>query len=182
MTVKKLCILLFFFLFTYSYFPAFAQVVDSVDYKGRAGVMDVADEDPGLFIVMMFMLVGAILVFFLLFVFSALLALAAFLSSAVFIGAGIFTTSAFIGWYNKSFSEGFKWLCMLIFGFFGLGAGAFVCWLLSWIWPIYFTFSEIIYWGLGIGAVSGGASGWVVYKMIRLVLDFVKRKYQSSSN
>lgn len=181
MILRNFLIILCFFLFSYSYIPSIAQVVDTVDYRGRAGVMDVADEDPGLFIVMMFMLVGAILVFFLLFVFSALLALAAFLSSALFIGAGIFTASFFIGWYNKSFSAGFRWLCMLIFGFFGLGAGAFVCWLLSWIWPNYFTFLEILYWGVGIGALSGGACGWVVYKMIRVALNFVKKKYMSSN-
>ena len=74
----------------------FAQ--DSTAYHGKAGVADVADEDPGLFIVMMIVLVGLITSIIL-----GLIALAVlFLSVTALVAGGILSFSVVMGLYHKS--------------------------------------------------------------------------------
>jgi hypothetical protein len=86
---------------------------DTAGYRGKAGVADVADTDPGLFMVMMFILIGFI---------GALLltCLVLFLLTS----AGIVSVSLFMGLYHRSLKTGIKTLIFSAFSLFGVVGGA----------------------------------------------------------
>ena len=95
---------------------------DSTVYEGKAGIADVAEDDPGLFIFMMFMLMVIILAL----MFTVVLAgvFWALLMGLAF--AGIVSMSVFMGWYQKSVSAGLIWFVLLCFGFVGVGRGMLI--------------------------------------------------------
>lgn len=97
----------------------FAQ--DTTQAAGKAGVADVADSDPGLFIVMMLFLAGLLGAvtagaFICFFVFTIIIAT---------IATGLLSASVLIGLYHRSVKSGFRTLIYLTF--IGIGfAGALV--------------------------------------------------------
>lgn len=100
--------------------------VDSSVYNpsgGKAGVADVADSDPGLFMVMMIILIGFLIGIIACFALAAVLAFFIFLLTA----AGIFSFSVFMAWYRRSIYSGVKWFIYLSFCFAGMAGTAFVC-------------------------------------------------------
>src|SRR5688572_12264154 len=92
---------------------------DTSAYQGKAGVTDVAEEDPGLFMLMMFMLLVIVAALVLTAIFAAIF----WMLLLVLAFAGIVSVSVFMGWYQKSVSAGLIWFVLLCFGFVGLGSG-----------------------------------------------------------
>lgn len=101
--------------------PVMALVaqVDSSAYQGKAGIADVADEDPGLFMFMMIFLVGLIVAIIVSLIGAGLLALFIFLLTA----AGILSVSVFMAWYKRSVYTGLKWFVYLSFCIAGMVGG-----------------------------------------------------------
>jgi hypothetical protein len=91
----------------------------------HAGVADVAEDDPGLFMVMMIMLLGFLCGCIMI---LALMAIAAVAFAAMAL-AGVFTFSALVAWYRRSLSAGLKTFIYGIAGCIGLAGGAFGGWL-----------------------------------------------------
>jgi hypothetical protein len=150
-----------------------SQVSDTLEYASKAGVADVADSDPGLFIVMMCMLLGALGICFLIFILTGL----AVLGGILLVASGIVSVAFWIGLYNRSYSDALKWFLILVFGVMGIVGGCLFAFLLHMIWLEKEPLSEVMGWGTFIGGASGSLSGWGIFKAIRYVFDFVKRRY-----
>ena len=93
---------------------------DTAGYRGKAGIADVADTDPGLFMVMMFILIG--------FIGALLLGVIAMLLTCLVVffltSAGILSVSLFMGLYHRSLKTGIKTLILSAFSLFGVIGGA----------------------------------------------------------
>jgi hypothetical protein len=93
---------------------------DTAGYRGKAGIADVADTDPGLFMVMMFILIG--------FIGALLLGIIALLLTCLILflltSAGIVSVSLFMGLYHRSLKTGIKTLIFSAFSLFGVVGGA----------------------------------------------------------
>ncbi|MGB8194520.1 MAG: hypothetical protein WCF67_21490 [Chitinophagaceae bacterium] len=157
------------FLFILTTALAFAQ--DSTEYAGKAGITDVADSDPGLFFVMMLILMGLIAAAAICLFLAAMVALIIF----IFISAGILSLSVFMGWYRKSFKAGLRWLVLLTFGAAGTGGG-----ILSYF--IYLQFNEAPFqWHhLLLYAIPGGLLGGLLCGLLFLFLLFMMAKFLQS--
>jgi hypothetical protein len=130
--------------------PLFAQA--------GAGVTDVADEDPGLFLMMMFLLAGFIGVCIL----AAGAALVALAVCCCMIFAGTLTVSILAGWYRQSATSGLKAFVRLLFTLFGCLAGALAGWILR-IWLVHSPSSATV---IADAAASGGAAGWLIANLL----------------
>jgi hypothetical protein len=104
MTKKYLPFIIFACFILLSLF-AFGQT----DVGGKAGLEDVREEDPGLFMMMMIFLVGIVGAFFLGMI--VLMLIAAFAAALIF--TGILTTSVLAGLYHRSMMTGVKWFVYL---------------------------------------------------------------------
>lgn len=138
-----------------------------------AGVADVADDDPNLFVVMIAML----LAFFVL-VLVGLLGFALFVGGVLLLaGMGIFSVSVILGWFHRSFTKGlsiFFRLSLVAAGLVGSGLLLFVLYILE--VPLV---AAPAFWILM--AFAGAAAGWVCFSLIKrlgklLVGRFVARE------
>ena len=93
---------------------------DTAGYHGKAGIADVADTDPGLFMVMMFILIGLFGALLLGLIAILLICLLLFLLTS----AGIVSVSLFMGLYHRSLKTGIKTLIFSAFSLFGVVGGA----------------------------------------------------------
>lgn len=152
--------------------PLFAQV-DTSAYQGKAGVADVAEDDPGLLVFMLFIAIG--------WVFAAFLCLiAAAIAVAVILGmvaAGIVSASVLIGWYQRSIYKGVKWFVYFLFAFGGLFAGALVGLIFYRIQHYKYSLAETLSWGISVGAISGLLAGWVLVNISRIVYRKLAVRY-----
>jgi hypothetical protein len=154
---KKLWILSFLIVFA---LMALAQ--DSTGYHGRAGVADVADEDPGLFIVMMIVLVGLITSIILGLVVIAVL----FFSISALVVGGIVSFSAVLGWYHKSLRTGIRSLVFIFSTMLGGGAGIIGYFLFILLKHSHFQIEYPLVFSTIGGMVGGIIGGWVALKVI----------------
>jgi len=135
---------------------------------GAAGVADVAESDPGLFIVMMMLLAGFIAMVLFLMVFFALVAGILLLLA----GAGIVSLSVLSAWYHRSLAKGlstFFLLCLMAAGCGAAALGLFILSLFNVAWASDPTHNTLI-------ICAGAAAGWVSSRIIlKVVQQFVAR-------
>lgn len=127
-----------------------------------AGVADVADTDPGLFLFMMIILIGFL---WAIIGFLALVALAA-IAFLLLAAMGVFTISAFVAWYRKSLLAGLKTSLYLAAGLIGIGGGAFGGWVYCrWLYPTSVSSSLLIW-----SALAGGLAALLICRLFLLLL------------
>jgi hypothetical protein len=143
--------------------PVFAQV--DTAYYGKAGVADVAEDDPGLLIFMMMIAIGWIGIFFL----SALGVLILAAIALGLIAAGIITSSVLVGWYRRSVFSGVKWFVYVSFAGAGAVGGAIGSMLLHHFVDSGYSYGKWLGWGIPIGIIGGLLSAWVLIKISRYV-------------
>jgi hypothetical protein len=139
--------------------------VDSSAYEGKAGVADVAEEDPGLFLLMMFMLMGAVIAVFI------CLGVGLLLSGIIslMIAAGIVSISAFMAWYNKSIYAGVKWFVYLTFAIIGIAGGIVGSLLIGYFRDYTSPTREMFLWSIPAGLIGGLIAAWAIIKIGNLV-------------
>ncbi len=139
---------------------------------GKAGIADVADSDPGLFMVMMIFLIGFLVAVIACLALAAVLALFIFLLTA----AGIVSFSIFMAWYRRSIYSGVKWFIYLSFCFAGMAGTAFVCLLANGFGNASYSLKTMLSWGIPIGVVGGLVGGWTLLTVSKILLRhfFVK--------
>ena len=145
---------------------------DSTVYEGKAGIADVAEDDPGLFIFMMFMLMVIILAL----MFTVVLAgvFWALLMGLAF--AGIVSMSVFMGWYQKSVSAGLIWFVLLCFGFVGVGGGMLIYLFAVGVSDWEYNTGNMLLYAAPAGLLGGLLAGWIFLKVMKRLLEFVKTK------
>jgi hypothetical protein len=145
--------------------PVFAQV--DTTYQGKAGVADVAEDDPGLLLFMMAIAIGWIGILF-------LSLLGVLVMAAIALGltaAGIVTSSLLVGWYRKSVYSGVKWFVYVSFALAGALGGAIGSMLLRHFVDTGHPYGKWLGWGIPIGMIGGLLSAWVLIKISRYVYD-----------
>ena len=143
--------------------PVFAQV--DTTYHGKAGVADVAEDDPGLLLFMMAIAIGWIGIFFLSVIGVLVLAAIALGLTA----AGVITSSLLIGWYRRSVYSGVKWFVYVSFALAGALGGAIGSMLLHHVADTGYSTGKWLVWGIPIGMIGGLLSAWVLIKISRYV-------------
>lgn len=162
---KKLSILCFLLVIATL---AFAQ--DSNAYHGKAGVTDVADEDPGLFIVMMVVLVGLITSIILGLIAISLL----FLSLTALVAGGIISFSVVMGLYHKSLRAGIKTLVYAAAILLGGGAGIIGYFLFTLLRHAHFQIQYPLLLSIAGGMAGGMIGGWVTLRLINKLYTRLK--------
>ncbi|WP_276135206.1 hypothetical protein [Polluticoccus soli] len=138
-----------------------------------AGVADVADDDPNLFVVMMAMLLAFVVLMLI-----GLLVFALFVGGALLLaGMGIFSLSVISGWYHRSFVKGVSTFFRLSLVAMGLVGGVLFALVLHLLKVPLASYPST--WILV--AVAGAAAGWVSFYFIKrlgklLVDKFVARR------
>ena len=158
----KKAILFFFLLLSSAILLAQA---DTTAYQGKAGIADVADEDPGLFIFMMIFLLGLIVSIFVCLIGAAILALFAFL----LVAAGIVSVSVFVGLYKRSVFTGLKWFIYLSFGIAGALGVSLLCFLLYQFGDTSYSLNTLLSWGIPAGLAGGLLGGWILLTISKAV-------------
>lgn len=149
---------------------------DTAGYHGKAGIADVADTDPGLFMVMMFILIG--------FIGALLLGLIAILLTCLLLflltSAGIVSISLFMGVYHRSLKAGVKTLILSAFSFFGVIAGAAGYVLFSFFKHVPLKVGYTL--GLSVLAGVGGGllTGWLFSMIFGRLYACLEKKIRSS--
>lgn len=149
--------------------------VDSSVYNpsgGKAGVADVADSDPGLFMVMIIFLIGFLVAVIACFAVAIVLALFIFLLTA----AGIVSFSVFMAWYRRSIYSGVKWFVYLSFCFAGMAGTAFVCLLVDGFGNTGYSLKTMLSWGIPIGLSGGLLGGWALLTVSRILFRHFSAK------
>lgn len=169
--------IIFLLLFLLPLAAIFAQA-DSAAYQGKAGIADVADADPGLFIFMMIFLLGLLVAITVCFACAAMLALFVFL----LVAAGIVSASVFMAVYKKSIYTGVQWLVYLSFCIAGIGGITLLCILLNYWGNTGYTLKTLLLWGMPAGLVGGLLAGWIVLTALKAIYRhfFAKREVQQA--
>lgn len=139
--------------------------------NAAAGVADVAGDDPGLFLMMMMMLVAFGIALVLLLVVSfALICL-----FVLVILSGILSISVVIAWMQKSVLSGLTWFLRLLFISSGTVLGMVLIMFARVYEPAHFP---IMRWALICG-IGGAFAGWVgfyaVSRMVRSALTMLRK-------
>ena len=139
---------------------------------GKAGVADVADSDPGLFMVMIIFLIGFLIAVI------ACLAMAAVLAFFIFLltAAGIVSLSVFMAWYRRSIYSGIKWFIYLSFSLAGMAGTAIVCLLAEEFGNASYSLRTTLSWGIPIGLAGGLLSGWILLTASRALFKHFSSK------
>lgn len=142
---------------------AFAQ--DSTAYQGKAGITDVADEDPGLFIVMMIILIALIT--------SVILGLVAisilFVSLTALVTGGIVSFSVIMGLYHKSLRTGIRTLIYTVAILLGGGAGLVGYFLFILLRHVHFQINYPLILSIVCGMAGGFIVGAVALRFINIL-------------
>lgn len=145
-----------------------AQTTDSIG-GGKAGVADVAESDPNLFLVMMVMALGVITLFLLGLV-AAMIVLVIF---ALLAGAGIVSLSAFVGLYKRSATAGIRTFVFTSFGVVGLLAGLAGYYIYVRINHLIFNWQDAVVAGMPIGLAIGLVAAWVGIVVFRYLFRYL---------
>jgi hypothetical protein len=143
-------------------FVAIVFAQDSTAYQGKAGVTDVADEDPGLFIVMMIVLVGLITSIILGLITISIM----FVSLTALVAGGIVSFSVVMGLYHKSLRTGIKMLVYAAAGLLGGGAGVVGYFLFILLRHAHFQIQYPLLLSIAGGMIGGLIGGWVALRFI----------------
>lgn len=167
--MKKMSALI---VFMFAALSIFAQ--DTTQAAAKAGITDVAESDPGLFMVMMFILVGLLGAatagaFICFFVFTIIIAT---------IATGLLSASVLIGLYHRSVKSAFRTLIYLTFITVGIG-GALVAYAIFVAASHQASFSWL--YALLIAVPAGGVVGFVCARlfivMFRRVTALVQKRF-----
>jgi phosphate/sulfate permease len=162
---KKLWLLSILLLFI---IIAFGQ--DSTAYQGKAGITDVADEDPGLFIVMMMILVALIT--------SVILGLVAisilFVSLTALVTGGIVSFSIIMGLYHKSLQTGIRTLIYTVAILLGGGAGLVGYFLFNLLRHVHFQINYPLLLSIACGMAGGFIVGALAIRFINILYTRLK--------
>lgn len=137
-----------------------------------AGLADVADDDPNLFIVMMAMLLALVCM-----TLAGLLIFAVFVGIIVLLMAmGIFSVSVISGWYHRSFAKGVSTFFRLSLVAMGIvGSGLLLLVLDIFHVPLVSSLSFCV-----LVVIAGGVAGWVCFNVIErlgsLLIDRLARR------
>jgi hypothetical protein len=146
--------------------------VDSSPNQGKAGVADVADSDPGLFMLMMIILVGLFVAILVSLVGASMLG--GFI--ALLTAAGILSFSVFMGWYKKSIYTGVKWFVYLSFGVAGMAGVLLVCLFIHGIGKTGYPLKTLLAWGIPAGLAGGLLAAWLVLLISRGIYNHLQGK------
>jgi hypothetical protein len=149
---------------------------DTAGYHGKAGVADVADTDPGLFMAMMFILIGFIGALLLGIIALLLTCLVLFLLTS----AGIVSVSLFMGLYHRSLKTGIKTLIFSVFSLFGVVGGAAGYLLFSILKDIPMKAGYTL--GLSMLAGLGGGllTGWLFSMLFGRFYSYLGKRFRPS--
>jgi hypothetical protein len=149
---------------------------DTAGYRGKAGIADVADTDPGLFMVMMFILIG--------FIGALLLGLIALLLTCLVIflltSAGIVSVSLFMGLYHRSLKTGIKTLILSAFSLFGVIGGAAGYLLFSIFKNIHLKAGYTLGLSLLAGLGGGLLTGWLFSILFGRFYSYLGKRFRPS--
>lgn len=137
-----------------------------------AGVADVAGDDPGLFLMMLMMLIAFGMALAVLLVVSfALICL-----FVLFLLSGILSISVVIAWVQKSFLSGLRWFLRLLFISLGMIVGMVLLVFVRVYEPVHFPIAR---WALICG-IGGAMAGWVGYyfvsRIFRMAWNLLQRR------
>ena len=154
-------------------FCVIGVIAQDTTYQGQAGIADVADSDPGLFIFMMFMLMVMIAALLL----TIILAMAFWGILMALTFAGIVSLSVFMGWYQNSVRAGVLWFIWLCFGAVGVGSGVIVYLIVLSLSDWTFSWGHLLLYAVPAGLLGGMIAGWIFLKVMRRLVEFVKAKF-----
>ena len=149
---------------------------DTAGYRGKAGIADVADTDPGLFMVMMFILIG--------FIGALLLGVIALLLTCLILflltSAGMLSVSLFMGLYHRSLKTGIKTLILSAFSLFGVIGGAAGYLLFSIFKDVPFKPGYTL--GISVLAGLGGGllTGWLFSILFGRFYSYLGKRFRPS--
>lgn len=92
------------------------------------------------------------------------------------ISAGIVSAGVLVGLYRRSLAAGFKTVVILVCSCVTTIAGAIGFWLINHIFHLYLTNPTSLLIGSLSGLVGGVTLGFILTSIIRLFLDFCRRK------
>lgn len=133
-----------------------------------AGIADVADNDPGLFLIMLIALLALVFMvvagtFIILFIAGILMLL---------VGAGILSLSVFAGWYHNSVGKGINTFLNLSF----ITAGIIAALLLLLVLDI-FNVQAVTTTSFCVSVIAaGGIAGWICIRITKQVLQLLINK------
>ena len=133
--------------------------------EGKAGIADVAADDPGLFMFMMIIAFGVIVAILFVMVCAVVIAMLLLFLSAV----GILSLSVFMGWYKKSLYTGVQWFVFLSFGVTGMAGVLMVALLVTRFGHSDYSLNTLLSWGIPSGLAGGLLAGWLVLFAGRLI-------------
>ena len=143
---------------------------DSTNYVHKAGVADIAGEDPGLFIVMMIVMVGFITAITLGLVLISVL----FMSVIALVTGGLISFSVISGIYYKSIKTGVKILIISSATVIGGAAGTLGYFIFIFIRHYQFHLHYSFLLSMLGGFAGGLIVGWVVVKLITKLYEKIK--------
>jgi MFS family permease len=166
--MRKLSILLFLLFVAIS---LLAQ--DTASMEGKAGVADVADADPGLFILMMLFLAGLLGAatagaFICFFVFTIIM---------MAIATGLLSASVLVALYHRSVKAGFRTLVYLIFILIGFAGalGAYILYVAG-SPEMSFQWSYALLLALPAGGIIGFICAKLFLRMFQRVVTLAQKK------
>ena len=146
----------------------FAQANSS--HIGKAGIADVADEDPGLFIVMMLILCAFSAAFLAIGIFSAL----ALSVLTAFIVGGVISMSVFVGFYQRSVTKGLKFFMALAGTLVGAALGMATAFITIHIFK--FSITNIYPYFTIAGILGGGLIGLTSFAGLKMSYNYLETK------
>lgn len=151
---------------------------DSSAYQGKAGIADVAEDDPDISVMMLMLLLGVGVAIIISLVVAGMVALFIFLLTV----AGILSVSVFMGWYKRSIYTGVKWFVYLSFSIAGIAGVSLVCLLLHRFRDMDYSLKTLLSWGIPAGLIGGLLAGWVVLTVARAVYRHFVAKRELQGN
>lgn len=145
-----------------------AQTSDSIP-EGKAGITDVAESDPGLFVVMMMILLGLMV----LFAFAVVATMIVIVMTAVLASAGVLSLSLFAGLYKRSASAGIKTLVYASFSGLGLLGGLAGYYTYVRYNHLNFSWQDAALAGMPIGLLAGVGSAWLAIAVFRYLFRYL---------
>jgi hypothetical protein len=145
----------------------FAQT--DTGYHAQSGVSDVEDTDPGLFLLMMFLVIGFIVSFLIVvFIIACVCLVVAGLTFA-----GIISTSTLIGLYTRSLKKGIRSFFQIGGAALGIPFGIIIAMFIRYLWLPQYDLLKICLWCILGGCISGLLMGVLSFR----ILNTLYRKY-----
>ena len=94
--------------------------------------------------------------------------------------AGIVSTSFIVGFYKKSFAAGFKTLLIIAGMITGIFLGAGGLWIIVHLFKVNLSLSNTLWVGAAGGCVGGILMGLVIFKVVQLLIGYLKNKLKLS--